>query len=133
MAQRQLLDGAELEMACGERVVSHDRYFLDKVVTRVVEVRDRQLVSYSGNFTDFWFARKELTPRADGRASKRRTRRDGPKRGAETDSTAALERRAADAFERRDQRRGRHAAKKLQRLKAQLDGLYENWLTAYSS
>ena len=30
-------------------IVSHDRYFLDKVVNRVVEVRDKGLVSYDGN------------------------------------------------------------------------------------
>ncbi|MCK4350019.1 MAG: ABC-F family ATP-binding cassette domain-containing protein, partial [Candidatus Krumholzibacteria bacterium] len=48
-------------------VVSHDRYFLDKIVHRVVEVRDRQLVSYPGNFTDFWYARQEAIPRVVGR------------------------------------------------------------------
>src|SRR6185503_7384074 len=31
-------------------VISHDRYFLDKLVTRVVEVEDRKLVSRVGTF-----------------------------------------------------------------------------------
>jgi ATP-binding cassette subfamily F protein 3 len=38
-------------------VVSHDRYFLDRVATRIVEIDDRHLVSYEGNFSEFWFTR----------------------------------------------------------------------------
>ena len=146
---REAIEEALAEFAGTLLVVSHDRYFLDKVATRIVEVRDRQLVSYSGNFTDFWFARQQSAPRADGRASKRqrcRKRPDQPQRAAEADAAATLERRiaqveqeklamehrAADAFERRDQRQGRRAAKKLQGLKTQLDGLYEKWVAAAS-
>jgi len=34
-------------------VVSHDRHFLDKMVTKVVEVWQRDLVQYSGNYSFF--------------------------------------------------------------------------------
>ncbi len=34
-------------------IVSHDRYFLDKMVTKIVEVWQRDLVQYSGNYTFF--------------------------------------------------------------------------------
>jgi ATP-binding cassette, subfamily F, member 3 len=34
-------------------IVSHDRYFLDRMVTKIVEVWQRDLVSYSGNYTFF--------------------------------------------------------------------------------
>jgi ATPase subunit of ABC transporter with duplicated ATPase domains len=34
-------------------IVSHDRYFLDNVVTKVVEIEDRSAKSYSGNYTAF--------------------------------------------------------------------------------
>ncbi|MBS1616550.1 MAG: ABC-F family ATP-binding cassette domain-containing protein [Bacteroidetes bacterium] len=34
-------------------IVSHDRYFLDRMVTKIVEVFQRTLVSYSGNYTFF--------------------------------------------------------------------------------
>ncbi len=34
-------------------IVSHDRYFLDRMVTKIVEVFQRDLVSYSGNYTFF--------------------------------------------------------------------------------
>lgn len=34
-------------------IVSHDRYFLDRMVTKIVEVFQRNLVSYSGNYSFF--------------------------------------------------------------------------------
>jgi ATP-binding cassette subfamily F protein 3 len=38
-------------------VISHDRWFLDKLVERVVEVRDRQLVDHRLPFSEWWSAR----------------------------------------------------------------------------
>jgi ATP-binding cassette subfamily F protein 3 len=127
-------------------VVSHDRYFLDKIVSRVVEVRDRRLISYPGNFTDFWYARKRSMPRAVGRITTRRKHRERPqakKKAAEESVTMleqriteaeqkklGLERRVARAFESHDHREGRRAAKQLERLQAQIDDLYEKWMTA---
>jgi ATP-binding cassette subfamily F protein 3 len=34
-------------------VISHDRYFLDKVVDRVVELKDGLLTEYTGGYTDY--------------------------------------------------------------------------------
>ena len=34
-------------------LVSHDRYFLDAVVTRIVEINLRTLTEYTGNYTDY--------------------------------------------------------------------------------
>jgi len=34
-------------------VISHDRYFLDRVVDRVVELRDGRLTEYIGGYTDY--------------------------------------------------------------------------------
>ena len=39
--------------------VTHDRYFLDRVPTRIVELSHGQLYSYDGNYTDFLLARAE--------------------------------------------------------------------------
>ncbi len=33
--------------------ISHDRYFLDKVVDTIVELKDGQLTSYIGGYTDY--------------------------------------------------------------------------------
>ncbi len=41
-------------------IVSHDRYFLDCLVDRVLELRDGKIVEYSGNYSYFIEKRKEL-------------------------------------------------------------------------
>lgn len=45
-------------------VISHDRYFLDKVVDRVIELRDGALREFTGGYTDYIAAAK-LSPSAD--------------------------------------------------------------------
>ena len=40
-------------------VVSHDRYFLDRVVTGILDVRDTHAVSYRGNYTEYLDKRAE--------------------------------------------------------------------------
>ena len=39
--------------------VTHDRYFLDRVATRVVELSGGKFFSYAGNYTDYLLARAE--------------------------------------------------------------------------
>ncbi|NLO22484.1 MAG: ABC-F family ATP-binding cassette domain-containing protein [Syntrophomonadaceae bacterium] len=48
-------------------IVSHDRWFLDRVVTRIIELKNGQLKSYPGNFTAFLKA-KVLDEEAEKRA-----------------------------------------------------------------
>ena len=122
-------------------VVSHDRYFLDKVAARIVEVRDRKLVSYPGNFSEFWHARRQST-KAVGRVAKRRQGRERSA-GVPKGETAAdpleqritdlearkleLEQRASQAFARRDLLEGRRAASQLGQVNGELGRLYEQW------
>ena len=40
-------------------IVSHDRFLLDRVANRIVEVRNKQLRSWTGNFSHFLVAREE--------------------------------------------------------------------------
>lgn len=40
-------------------VVSHDRYFLDKVATRILEMHRHQITDYPGNFSAYWGQRAE--------------------------------------------------------------------------
>lgn len=40
-------------------IVSHDRYFLDKVVTKIFEMNDGRINSYPGNYHDYVKLRKE--------------------------------------------------------------------------
>jgi ATP-binding cassette subfamily F protein 3 len=40
-------------------IVSHDRYFLDRVVNKVFELHGRRIASYPGNFKQYWRQRQE--------------------------------------------------------------------------
>lgn len=40
-------------------IVSHDRYFLNKVVTKVFEMSSQQIESYPGNYEAYWRLRRE--------------------------------------------------------------------------
>jgi ATP-binding cassette subfamily F protein 3 len=128
-------------------LVSHDRYFLDKVAGRVVELRDRKLESYLGSFSEFWAERQammrpERTARASTRGRRReRVRRVNPQAEAKAREPSALERRladverekvllekqAADAFSGGDHREGTRLANELERKSAELDRLYAQW------
>jgi ATP-binding cassette subfamily F protein 3 len=49
----EVLEDALAEFDGTILVISHDRYFLDRVVDRIVEIEDGALVEYSGNYSDF--------------------------------------------------------------------------------
>jgi ATP-binding cassette subfamily F protein 3 len=124
-------------------VVSHDRYFLDKVVDRVVEIRDKELVSFDGNFSEFWRERHLSTASAVGRVSTRAKQREKPRvqRAAQRQATADLERRIreteeqklmlekqlVEAFNTRKIREGRRLERQLARVTSELDDLFETW------
>ncbi len=40
-------------------LISHDRQFMDEVVTQVHEINERKLISYTGNYTDYLRQREE--------------------------------------------------------------------------
>ena len=40
-------------------VVSHDRYFLDKVVNKIWELHDGKITPYPGNYSQYWRLRTE--------------------------------------------------------------------------
>ena len=43
----------------GMVVVSHDRYFLDKVVTKIWELHEGRITAYPGNYSQYWKLRGE--------------------------------------------------------------------------
>ena len=45
-------------------IVAHDRYFLDKVVTKVIEIDQGRVMSFSGNYTDYAAKKKDITDAA---------------------------------------------------------------------
>ncbi len=61
-------------------MVSHDRYFLDRIVTRITEIDRRRLVDYTGNYTTYVSAREKQLEELRARARRQqeeieRTRR----------------------------------------------------------
>jgi ATP-binding cassette subfamily F protein 3 len=77
-------------------VVSHDRYFLDRTVTRIFEVENKRLCCYEGNYSEF--------------AEKKRLRREEDLRHYE--NQAAEIRRQEDMIRRYKERGTEHLAKR---------------------
>jgi ATP-binding cassette subfamily F protein 3 len=61
MASKEALEQALANYPGTLLVISHDRYFLDKIVHRVVEIHNHQLRSYEGNYSDY-LARRQAEP-----------------------------------------------------------------------
>ena len=72
--------------------VSHDRYFIDRLATRVLEVENRDVISYEGNYEDY-LRRKELAAGSPSVEFVARTR--APEAGAGNGSTAGAGTEAA--------------------------------------
>jgi len=132
-------------------VVSHDRYFLDKVAERVVFIEVRRFIEYEGSFAEWW--RDLGRPAASGeKAGKRafglegrgrsvatagRTADGGAAESRATESRALedainamerqkeeYERKIAGAFDRREFKLAKELAAELERHNARLDGLW---------
>jgi ATP-binding cassette subfamily F protein uup len=95
-------------------VVTHDRYFLDRVVDRMIEIARGRLTSYDGGYTEYLEARAEREAREKVEEAKRLrflerelawARRSPP---ARTGKQKARRQRAKDlAAEQRERERGR--------------------------
>jgi ATPase subunit of ABC transporter with duplicated ATPase domains len=43
-------------------VISHDRYFLDRIATRIVELDEGGMHNYPGCYSDYWAQKAPRTP-----------------------------------------------------------------------
>jgi len=59
MKTREIFQKALLDYSGTVILVSHDRYFLDHLVNRVIEIRDGQAFDYKGNYSYFIAKREE--------------------------------------------------------------------------
>ncbi len=53
IAAAEVLEASLSEFEGTVFVISHDRYFLDQVVSRIVELDDGGLTDYPGNYSDY--------------------------------------------------------------------------------
>ncbi len=65
MQAREALEAALLEYDGSCLIVSHDRYFLDRVVTKVAHIDGTDLSIYDGNYTSFTKTREANQPRPE--------------------------------------------------------------------
>ena len=138
---REALEEALLDYRGTMFFISHDRYFLRKLATRVVELENKKLVNYLGGY-DYYRSHRRL----DASSAKGRTRRRlRPGQGKEQNVLAArlvAVEGEIDATERRlsrlekelatselysDGKRSREVVTEHRQLKGVLDNLYADW------
>lgn len=102
-------------------VISHDRYFLDKLAERVIEVREKTMFSHVGNFTDFWARRRANSRAENGAAFDVEVEKQIEEIEAEK---LKLEQRMKKAFEKRDFKQGEKLSRQLRQVENQIEDLY---------
>ena len=123
-------------------VVSHDRYFLDKVVDRVVEISGEKFVDYQGNFSEYWALRgalgrrggRNISRRAGDLKPRKRTDDDGERRKEIEARIMRLEADQRDlesqidaAYRGGDYRYGGDLSKRLRKVISMIDRAYAEW------
>jgi ATP-binding cassette subfamily F protein 3 len=138
---REALEEALLEYRGTMFFISHDRYFLRKLATRVVELENRKLTNYLGGY-DYYRSHRRLDT---GNGKVRTRRRLRPGQGKEQNVLAArlvavegeidaterrlsrLEKELASSSLYADGKRSREVVLEHRQLKGILEGLYVDW------
>jgi len=80
---KELFQRALLKYSGTILIVSHDRFFLDNLITRVIEIRDGRIYDYPGNYSYFIEKRAQLLAETnDGDLSIKKA--ELPKQGVKT-------------------------------------------------
>jgi ATP-binding cassette subfamily F protein 3 len=137
----EALEEALLEYRGTMFFISHDRYFLRKLATRVVELEDRKLTNYLGGY-DYFRSHRRLD-QGEGRRRPRSRVRPGQSKEqnvlaarlvaveGEIDATerrlSRLEKELATSELYADGKRSREVVLEHRQLKSTLEGLYADW------
>jgi len=113
MSSQEVLQEAMAQYDGTIVVVSHNRYFLDSFVNKVLEVRDGELTLYEGNIADYLRKQEELQALAAAAAAAEKI--DAEQKQAETTSGESRKERKRLEAERR-QERSRRAGPWLKQL-----------------
>jgi ATP-binding cassette, subfamily F, member 3 len=141
---REALEDALLEYRGTMFFISHDRYFLRKLATRVVDLEGRRLRNYLGGYDYYRSHRKLDEGSKEGSKGRQRQRiRPGQSKEqgilatrlvaveGEIDATerrvARLEKELATSELYSDGKRSREIVTEHRQLKSALDGLYADW------
>ncbi|MGH3105879.1 MAG: ABC-F family ATP-binding cassette domain-containing protein, partial [Rubrobacteraceae bacterium] len=138
---REALEEALLEYRGTMFFISHDRYFLRKLATRVVDLEDRKLTNYLGGY-DYSRSHRRLDARDGKRRPRRRVRPGQSKEESVLASRLVAVEGEIDATERRlsrlekelatselyaDGKRSREVVLEHRQLKNALEALYADW------
>jgi ATP-binding cassette, subfamily F, member 3 len=140
---REALEDALLEFRGTMFFISHDRYFLRKLATRVVDLEGRKLRNYLGGY-DYYRSHRRLDEGSkSGKGRPRRRVRPGQSKEqsilatrlvaveGEIDATerrvARLEKELATSELYSDSKRSREVVTEHRQLKSMLDRLYTDW------
>jgi ATP-binding cassette, subfamily F, member 3 len=141
---REALEDALLEYRGTMFFISHDRYFLRKLATRVVDLEGRRLMNYLGGY-DYYRSHRKLDEGSKEGSKGRQRRRIRPGQSkeqgvlatrlvaveGEIDATerrvARLERELATSELYSDGKRSREIVTEHSQLKRTLDSLYADW------
>ena len=109
LASKQALEKALKEYNGTMILISHDRYFLDRLVNRVIEIKNNNLKEYFGNYSDYLRKKEELAQRENvnqeprkeetignaqtGRKSKEQKRKEAQARQAISKERSILQKR----------------------------------------
>jgi ATP-binding cassette subfamily F protein 3 len=140
---REALEEALLQFRGTMFFISHDRYFLRKLATRIVELEDKKLTNFLGGY-DYYRAHRRLDEGTkNGKRRPRRRVRPGQSKEesiiasrlvaveGEIDATerrlVRLEKELATSELYADGRRSREVVTEHRQLKGTLDDLYKDW------
>ena len=140
---REALENALAEFGGTVIFVSHDRYFIDKLATKVWALEDGSLSEFPGGFADYEQSRKALpAPRVDGKEKARPAPKETPnyqrrlrqERARLEESIVLLEERADELEENlaspalyQDEEKSVAAVQEYHRVKDKLRKKYEMW------
>ncbi|MDP8950247.1 MAG: ABC-F family ATP-binding cassette domain-containing protein [Actinomycetota bacterium] len=138
---REALEEALLDYRGTMFFISHDRYFLRKLATRVVELDNKKLVNYLGGY-DYYRSHRRLDAKSGKSRPRRRVRPGQSKEQSVLATRLVAVEGEIDATERRlgrlekelatsevyaDGRRSREVILEHRQLKSTLEGLYADW------
>ncbi len=107
-------------------VISHDRYFLDRIVDRIVEIQPPHFVEFAGNFSAYWERHRtdrpgqdrQLPSDVDGRTDEVERQVD-----ALEAERLILESQLVEAFRKANYRRGEQLSRKVRLIEERIDSL----------
>ncbi len=103
-------------------LISHDRYFLDKIVSRVVELKDTHMGEYAGNYS-YYLQKRDAEPEFVSHITEKPRRELGVKKSKEQKRLEAEARQAISKDRNRLRKVVRSLEKRIERTESRKDAL----------